>query len=282
MPYATIKDHVVHYFDSSVLHQAQNEQFTILMIHGLGSSQNYWMPVISQLSPKFRCIALDSYGAGRSKSKGEKLTLDGLAEDAVSLMDSLSIQKFVVAGHSMGGTMTCIIAAKHPDRVVGFVPVGPVNPGSVKPEMFSSRIETVLKGLFLVMSTSKSPLTNRADGMEPISNTVPTAATSTQASSVTRGFIRELIMQSDPKAYASHCQAIVDSREPDFAAIKAPALFIAGSEDNSAPLEGVKYIHEHVGSSKKDLRVFDGCGHWHCVETPDRVAKEMEAFCSSL
>ena len=148
MPYATIKDRQINYFDSSVLHQAQNDRFPILMIHGLGSSQNYWMPVISQLSPKFRCIALDSYGAGRSKSKGEKLTLDGLAEDAVSLMDSLGIQKFVVAGHSMGGTMTCIIASKHPGRVVGCVPVGPVNPSSVKPEMFSSRIETVLKGSF--------------------------------------------------------------------------------------------------------------------------------------
>jgi pimeloyl-ACP methyl ester carboxylesterase len=146
MPYANVKDRQIHYFDSSVLHQAQNEQFPILMIHGLGSSQNYWMPVIAQVSPKFRCIALDSYGAGRSKSKGEKITLDGLAEDAVSLMDSLSIDKFVVAGHSMGGTMTCIIASKHPDRVVGFVPVGPVNPGSVKPEMFSSRMETVMKG----------------------------------------------------------------------------------------------------------------------------------------
>jgi len=146
MPYATIKDRQIHYFDSSVLHQAENDQFPILMIHGLGSSQNYWMPVISQISPKFRCIALDSYGAGRSKSKGEKLTLDGLAEDAVGLLDSLGIQKFVVAGHSMGGTMTCIVASKHPDRVVGLVPVGPVNPGSVKPEMFSSRIETVLKG----------------------------------------------------------------------------------------------------------------------------------------
>jgi pimeloyl-ACP methyl ester carboxylesterase len=118
--------------------------------------------------------------------------------------------------------------------------------------------------------------------MGPIANTVPTAATSTQASSLTRGFIRELILQTDPKAYASHCQAIVDAQEPDFAAIKAPALFIAGSEDKSAPLEGVKYIHDHVGSSKKDLKVFDGCGHWHCVETPDRVAKEMETFCLSL
>jgi pimeloyl-ACP methyl ester carboxylesterase len=103
------------------------------------------MPAISKISPKFRCFALDSYGAGRSKSNGEKVTLDGLAEDAVALLDSLKIEKAVVAGHSMGGTITCIIASRFPDRVLGIVPVGPVNPGSVKAEVFSSRIETVLK-----------------------------------------------------------------------------------------------------------------------------------------
>jgi pimeloyl-ACP methyl ester carboxylesterase len=145
MPYATIKDRKIHYFDSSVLHQPQNEKIPILMIHGLGSSQNYWMPIISKISPRFRCIALDSYGAGRSKSNGEKVTLDGLAEDAVALLDSLKIEKAVVAGHSMGGTITCIIASRFADRVLGIVPVGPVNPGSVKAEVFSSRIETVLK-----------------------------------------------------------------------------------------------------------------------------------------
>jgi pimeloyl-ACP methyl ester carboxylesterase len=149
MPYATIIDRKIHYFDSSILHQPQNEKIAILMIHGLGSSQNYWMPVISQISPRFRCIAVDSYGAGRSRSNGEKVTLDGLAEDVVALMDSLKIQKAMIAGHSMGGTMTCIIASKFPERVLGILPVGPVNPGSVKTEVFSSRIETVLNSAYL-------------------------------------------------------------------------------------------------------------------------------------
>ena len=145
MPYATVNDRKIHYFDSSVLHQAQNENVPILMVHGLGSSQNYWMPVISKVSPKFRCVALDSYGAGRSKSNGEKITLNGLAEDVVALMDSLKIEKAVIAGHSMGGTITCIFASRFPQRVLGIVPVGPVNPGSVKAEIFNTRIETVLK-----------------------------------------------------------------------------------------------------------------------------------------
>jgi pimeloyl-ACP methyl ester carboxylesterase len=118
--------------------------------------------------------------------------------------------------------------------------------------------------------------------MEPIADTVPVAATSTQASALTQGFVRELILGSDPKAYASHCQAIVGAQESDFVAVQAPVCILAGDEDKSAPLEGCKYILEHVGSSKKELKVIDACGHWHCVEHPDRVAKEIESFCASL
>ena len=104
------------------------------------------MPIISGLAAEYRCVVLDSYGAGRSRSQGEKVTLEGLADDVVGLMDEVGVERAVVAGHSMGGTMALMIAAKCPERVAGIVLVGPVNPGSVKPEMFSSRIETVLKG----------------------------------------------------------------------------------------------------------------------------------------
>lgn len=118
--------------------------------------------------------------------------------------------------------------------------------------------------------------------MEPMANTIPQAATGSKASALTKAFIRELIMGSDPKGYASHCQAIIDAEEPDFSAIQAPVCILAGDEDKSAPLEGCKYIHEHAGSSKKDLKVLDACGHWHCVELPERVAEEVDSFCSSL
>ena len=125
-------------------------------------------------------------------------------------------------------------------------------------------------------------LTDRTDGMEPIADTVPTAATSSQASALTRGFIRELILGSDPEAYASHCQAIVDSHEPDFAAVRVPVCILTGEEDKSAPLEGCKYILEHIGTSKKELKILEACGHWHCIEIPDRIAQEVETFCASL
>lgn len=146
MPYATVNTHRIHYFDT---HDAEpdrgNEKPPIFMIHGLGSSQNFYMSVISGL-PEYRCVAIDSYGAARSRSKGEQLTLENLGDDVVGLMNHLKVPKAIVAGHSMGGPMALYIADRYPDRVAAVVAIGPVSPKHVKPEMFTARIETVLKG----------------------------------------------------------------------------------------------------------------------------------------
>lgn len=122
------------------------------------------------------------------------------------------------------------------------------------------------------------------DGMEPLANTIPTSATAIRSTALHRAFIRELILGQDPRSYASHCKAIMDMKEPSggFAAVRVPALILAGEEDRSAPLEGCKYIHEHLGSSKKELKVLKDVGHWHCIEAGERVADEIAAFCSSL
>ena len=125
-------------------------------------------------------------------------------------------------------------------------------------------------------------LTLQAEGMEPLADTVPKAATSEKSTALTRAFIRELILQSDPKSYAAHCQAIVDAKEPDFSAVKASCLVLAGKEDKSAPLDGCQYIHDHIASSQKKLEVLEDCGHWHCVERPSEVAEKIRGFCAAL
>lgn len=153
MPFATLKNsgHKVHYIDTKDAQPERgNDRFPIVMIHGLGSSQNYYAPVVPHV-PGYRCVALDSYGAARSKSQGEDMTLQDLADDVVGLMDGLGIEKAVVVGHSMGGPMALLVAAAHPERVAAVVAIGPVNPRSVKPEMFTARIETVLKSRFRVV-----------------------------------------------------------------------------------------------------------------------------------
>ncbi|KAK4891466.1 hypothetical protein LTR27_009961 [Elasticomyces elasticus] len=268
MPYASLSTgHRVHYHDTNQSEPDRGgDRPPIIMIHGLGSSQDFYMPVIPYLSD-YRCVALDSYGAARSKSQGEPLTIEQLAEDVVALLDLLNIEKAIIVGHSMGGTMVHIIAAAHPERVVGVVSIGPVNPSSVKPEVFQMRIDTVLQ-----------------DGMEALANTVPTTATAAASTPLQRALIRELILNQDPKSYASHCKAIIDMKEPSggFEVVKVPALILAGEEGKSAPLEGCRYIYDHLGTDDRELSVMGGVGHWHCTEAGEQVAKEIDFFCVEL
>jgi len=76
MPYTTVKssNRRIHYFDTKDAEPDRgNGKPSIIMIHGLGSSQNYYMPVIPEL-PSNRCIALDTYGvAPRDRSRPVKL-----------------------------------------------------------------------------------------------------------------------------------------------------------------------------------------------------------------
>lgn len=265
MPFATVNQHTIQYVESGQLgFQVQEDKLPIVCVHGLGSSQNYYMPVVPYLKGH-RVVALSTYGAAGSKSQGEKLSLVDMAEDVIGLMDHLSIPKAIVVGHSMGGPMVLTAAARHPDRFAGVVAIGPVNPSSVKPEVFQSRIETVLK-----------------DGMEPLANTVPKAATGSHSTPLQRAFIRELILSQDPQSYASHCEAIINMKDPGFSSMTTPVLILAGDEDQSAPLAGCQSIHDSLGSKVKELKVYSKVGHWHCIEAGEDVGKDISAFASKL
>lgn len=127
MPFATVNSHKIHYLEATELgYDVDSSKLPIILIHGLGSSENYYLPVLEQLAGH-RVVVPTTYGAGQSKSRGEKLTLEELAADVLALMDLLKIEKAVIGGHSMGGPLALTVAAKSPERVAGVVAIGPVS-----------------------------------------------------------------------------------------------------------------------------------------------------------
>lgn len=137
--------------------------------------------------------------------------------------------------------------------------IGPVRPSPAAADAFSARIANVEK-----------------EGMEAMANTIPSSAVSSTASPLVKSFIRELLLAQDPAGYISNCRIIAGAKVPRYEDVKCPVLLIAGDEDRSAPLEGCRGIFEQLtGSEGKIMVVLERCGHWHCLEKGDEVAREI-------
>ncbi|CRG85724.1 hypothetical protein PISL3812_02746 [Talaromyces islandicus] len=260
MPYITVNQKRLNYADSHPEGAPSGGQ-TFVFIHGLGSSQNYFFAILPHLTASHRCVTIDTYGSGRSRFTGLDQNVGTIANDVVKLMDGLKISKAVVVGHSMGGTTALHLAGQYSERVVAVVAIGPVHPTPSTGQIFEKRIQVVSE-----------------DGMEPMADKIPGTATGCRSTPLQKAFIRELILGQDPAGYISLCRVVSTATAPDYAAIKAPLLVIAGDEDKSAPLDGCKHIIAHVSSSTKILDVLSGVGHWHCIEASDEVGKLVVSF----
>ena len=78
-----------------------------------------WDKVASLLESEFEIITPDLRGFGQSTTLETPYTVSDMADDLAGLLDSLEIEKTVIAGHSMGGYVALAFAKKYPQRVSG-------------------------------------------------------------------------------------------------------------------------------------------------------------------
>jgi pimeloyl-ACP methyl ester carboxylesterase len=148
MPSVNINGKSIFYTDSP---QEDNgsPRLTTVLIHGLGSSSCFYHPIIPQLQPVSRCLALDTPGSGLSTLGATEQSITTIADDILAFLDAVDVKgEVVVVGHSMGGILASRLAATKPERVRGVVLVGPVNPSAGAAKAFEDRIAAVKKGVY--------------------------------------------------------------------------------------------------------------------------------------
>ena len=102
----------------------------VVLLHGLRSYAHTWDPIAAALRESFRLIAPDFRGRGESEwDPAQDYYPDRYVEDVESLVAQLGLARFVLVGHSLGGTVTYAYAARHPDQVLAAV-VEDIGPGS--------------------------------------------------------------------------------------------------------------------------------------------------------
>lgn len=104
----------------------EGEALPILFVHSLGGNSGQWAYQLDHLRPERRALALDLRGHGRSDaSRGGGYGIADYSVDVMTVADELGLDRFVLAGHSLGGTVALDVAGRYPERVAGLLLVDP-------------------------------------------------------------------------------------------------------------------------------------------------------------
>lgn len=87
----------------------------LLLVHGFSGSKENWLPAMAHLRG-FRVIAVDLLGWGESERRdGADYGVPAQAERLARFVTAMGLERPVVAGHSMGGHIAGVFAARHPE-----------------------------------------------------------------------------------------------------------------------------------------------------------------------
>ncbi|MFF0484683.1 alpha/beta fold hydrolase [Streptomyces sp. NPDC004435] len=100
---------------------------TVVFEAGAGAGGSSWGLVQPAVAPHARAVVYDRSGLGRSAPDPAGRTLARMAEDLGALLDHFGPGPYVLVGHSAGGPLVRLAAARDPGRVTGLVLVDPTD-----------------------------------------------------------------------------------------------------------------------------------------------------------
>jgi len=106
--------------------QGQGEP-ALVFVHGWAIDSRYWDQQVPVFARKNKVVTLDLAGHGRSGRERKDWTVAAFAQDVRAVVETLSLKKVVLIGHSMSGNVILEAAHAMPERVVGLIPIDTLN-----------------------------------------------------------------------------------------------------------------------------------------------------------
>jgi 2-hydroxy-6-oxonona-2,4-dienedioate hydrolase len=103
----------------------QWREVPVVLVHGLGVSSRYMVPIARHLAPDLQVFAPDLPGFGRSDKPDHVLTIRQLADALAAWMSAAGLERAMFIGNSLGCEILVELALRHPERVVSLVLQGP-------------------------------------------------------------------------------------------------------------------------------------------------------------
>ncbi|MCD1628834.1 alpha/beta fold hydrolase [Marinobacter shengliensis] len=241
---------------------------TLVLIHGFGANKDNWTRLAKEFKGEFNVYAIDLPGHGDSS---KPLDIGYRFEDQVNYLNQvlaeLGVKQFHMMGNSMGGAITALYSATHPDQVQTAVLFNPAGIFEYESEL----VDRVLDGDNPLIPRKKGDFDKLLDfALEkrpfvpwPIFDVMEEKAIANQdVNQVIFAAIRDTGFEPDFRNAITH--------------IEAPVLVIWGKLDRVIDYRNADVFVEAIPNARKVL--LDDIGHAPMVETPAESAQLFRDF----
>lgn len=241
----------------------------VLFLHGFPHNRGLWAPQLGALAAPARTICMDLRGFGESGA-GAHDGVDGYADDAAALLDTLGVERAVVVGLSMGGYATFAFWRRHRARVRALVLCDTRATADSEAQRAARR-----EMLALVREGGSAAIANQMiTGM--VGRTTRTKNPEL-ADELHRMMSRAPL---DGVLGALHALTTRPDSTPTLATIDVPTLIVVGDEDALTPVPDARAMHLAIAGSR--LEVIAGAGHVSNMERPATFNHVLSEFLVSL
>ncbi len=98
---------------------------TIILIHGIGVSNDYFTPFTKKLAEYYTVYALDLPGYGKTPKPSHPLNITELSEVVYNFIKLHHLKNVIPVGHSMGAQIVTELYKNHPESVSKLILLAP-------------------------------------------------------------------------------------------------------------------------------------------------------------
>jgi len=102
---------------ASVAYEVQGEGDPVVLLHGSAGSRSHWLLAAPVMTQRNRLVLMEYSGGGETTDPGGPLEVDELVDQVLGVADAESLERFHVAGWSLGAVIAAATAARVPERV---------------------------------------------------------------------------------------------------------------------------------------------------------------------
>ncbi|WP_135305480.1 alpha/beta fold hydrolase [Haloarcula amylovorans] len=257
---------------AALYYEDYGEGQPILFLHGAWAGLRYFEPQLTALSDKYRTVALDFRGHGRSEKTEHGHTVRQYASDVHEFLLHLDLDDVIMVGWSMGaGVAWEFVDQFGTERVRGLVNVdSEPSPFQQEDYEFGRMGLEELSGVFVDIQTDHLSLTERQNEL---------LLKDPSAEELKKMMFDEASHTPPPIKTAIFADVLREPPDvlPD---IDVPMLVCAGADEKWRSVASVKYVAEVVPDSSFEL--FEESGHCITIEEPERFNQVLSDFVDSL